>query len=122
MNKKRPKYVSVSKTKLDWVHVFCFEFGRVQPGFKDEDQMRSIWQEHRERILAAWIELWPGTRPTCFWILEHPEINRDFFLYDANTQRPLLLDLGELTTSELQDDTEPAAFTTRALMAKLKVQ
>lgn len=40
-------------------------FARVAP---------ALWRAHRDAILADWIEATPGTRPSCWWMLDAPEL------------------------------------------------
>lgn len=38
-------------------------FARVAP---------ALWRAHRDAILADWIDDKPGTRPSCWWMLDAP--------------------------------------------------
>jgi hypothetical protein len=34
---------------------------------------RTLWPVYRDAILASWIKVKPGTRPSCWWLLDAPE-------------------------------------------------
>jgi hypothetical protein len=37
-----------------------------------DDDLRELWHEHRERILADHIDVHPGTRPAAWWLWDAP--------------------------------------------------
>jgi hypothetical protein len=53
----------------DWNHFIYF---RYSCGVFD-DELRALWEAHRQAILREWIAKHPGTRPTCWWRYDAPE-------------------------------------------------
>ena len=41
--------------------------------FSEWEHKRTVWEKHRDEILAEWIRKHPGTRPYAFWVLDTPE-------------------------------------------------
>ena len=47
--------------------------GATFPYFSGDDEIRAVWNELRDSILADWIDGYPGTRPIHWWKFEAPE-------------------------------------------------
>ncbi len=45
-------------------------------GSKGEEDLRTLWGRHKERILSQWIKNYPGERPFIWWRLDSPEPQR----------------------------------------------
>jgi hypothetical protein len=41
--------------------------------FKTDEDLRALWAEHGDRIVAEWVANNPGTRPTQWWKYSTPE-------------------------------------------------
>lgn len=39
----------------------------------DDGQLQTLWAEHRDVVLEAWVRAHPGTRPFSWWIFNAPE-------------------------------------------------
>lgn len=57
-------------TPEDAVHEAVIEATYFQPSLED------LWREHRRALLMAWVEEYPGTRPSLWWRLDAPEPHR----------------------------------------------
>ena len=49
-------YLSDRETGNPWIY------------FTSDDELRAAWNEVRDEILAAWIAIAPGTRPSHWWL------------------------------------------------------
>lgn len=39
---------------------------------RTDAELREVWRQHRESLLAAWIAEHPGTRPAGWWLFDAP--------------------------------------------------
>jgi hypothetical protein len=78
----------------EWQDEMDLDLGWLHP--RTDDEMRPLWEQHRDYMMARAIEATPGTRPHAFWVFDVENVPAS-----AHDEPDILFAMGEMDEAEI---------------------